>query len=198
MTHIDGYTDRIAKLYLTASRLVSLTLEIVSQDGGLIFHHWPFFLYQVFVAAASTLLKIILNGNFASKIDHAGGRTLLNSAILALRRMSFANNDLSARLSDVLAFLYSLPANADDRGDMSNSVRLRVRNRLSTSVVYDLLWQWRGHFQNNQHSALEEHSPGPYAPLQSDHVDPDLDAFALPDAFTFSWPDDAFRLPFAG
>ena len=158
-SNIDGYTDRIANLYQTASKFVSLTLDIDSQDGGLLFHHWPFFLYQVFVAAAFTLLKIIINGSFESKIDHAAGRALLNSAILALRRMSVANNDLPARLSDVLAFLYSLPANADDHGDMANSVRLRVRNRLSMSVVYDLLWQWRGHFQNNQNSALGEHSP---------------------------------------
>ncbi|KAL4939953.1 hypothetical protein BDV06DRAFT_213894 [Aspergillus oleicola] len=144
----DGYTDRIAILYQTASAFVSQTLDMDSQDGRLL-HYWPFFCYQAFVAASCTLLKIIKNGSFDSIVDVRTGRALLNSAILALREMSFINNDLPARLSDVLAFLYSLPANTAGQRDTTPSLRLRVRNRFSMSVVYDLLWEWRKHFSSH-------------------------------------------------
>ncbi|KAL4880548.1 hypothetical protein BJY04DRAFT_228209 [Aspergillus karnatakaensis] len=182
-TGLDGYTSRIATLYCTACAFVSQALEIDEHNG--LFHYWPFFCYQIFVAASFMILKIIMNGSFDSFIDVQAGKSLLNSAILALRRMSVANNDLPARLSDVLGFLYSLPNGGDDLGTAAN-LRPRVRNRLSVSVVYDLLWQWRKHFQTDQDSS---------GPVSGDHMSLDFDQLGLAGAFNFEWPDIAFEIP---
>jgi hypothetical protein len=144
---LHGYTERVATLYQTAYSFLSQCLEADNPDD--LFNYWPFFCYQAFVAAALTVLKILMSGCFDSIIDIPAGRFLLNSAILALRKMSIANNDLPARLSDVVGFLFSLPSPGPNR-QPTHILPLRVRNRSSMSIVYDSLWQWRRHFQMSQ------------------------------------------------
>ncbi|KAL4860323.1 hypothetical protein BDV12DRAFT_205208 [Aspergillus spectabilis] len=58
------------------------------------------------------------------------------------------------------------------------------------SVVYDILWQWRRHFQTNQESDGANSDP-----VGGDHMNIDFDRFGLADAFTFEWPDSAFDIP---
>ncbi|KAL3488432.1 hypothetical protein BJX62DRAFT_227371 [Aspergillus germanicus] len=180
---VSGYSGRVATLYETAYSFLSQCLETADRDG--LFQYWPFFCYQAFVAAALTVLKIVMSGCFDSVIDIPAGKSLLNSAILALRKMSIANNDLPARLSDVVGFLYSLPSHGPG-GQLTHSLSLRVRNRSSMSIVYDSLWQWRRYFQMSQ----EDMTP----PIGDEPI-MDFDQFALADPFTFDWPDDGLNLP---
>ena len=148
---IDGYTDRLVTLYETAATFMEHSLETENQDGDF-FLHCPFFCYQNFLCASFIVLKIMMNGYFGSLIDAKAGKDLLNSAISALRKMSVANNDLPARLSDVIGYFCALPDHGAVSGDTPDGLRLRVRNRLSMSIVYDLLWQWRKYFQMGQTS----------------------------------------------
>lgn len=144
---IDGYTDRIATLYRTAASLIEESLDMDAQTN--FFQHCPFFCYQMFVCASFVVLKITRTKSFDSLLDIGAAKKLLNSAISALRKISVANNDLPARLSDVIGFFCSVPSVR-----VSPDLQLRVRNRLSMSIVYDSLWEWRNHFQTSQGSTI--------------------------------------------
>ena len=145
---VDGYSDRIIVLYQTAYSLIEQCLEMDNQESGF-FHYCPFFCYQVFVSAAFIILKVMMNGYFEKLLDVEAGKRLLDAAISSLRKMSVANNDLPGRLSDVIGFFCTLPDPRVISGDSVDDLRLRVRNRLSMSIVYDSLWEWRKHFQSD-------------------------------------------------
>lgn len=124
----------------------------MDRDEGRLFHYCPFFYYQVFVCASLVVLKIMMNSHFQSLLDVDTGKKILNSAISTLRKISIANNDLPARLSDVIGFFCSLPDSQVASGQTIDDLQLRVRNRLSMSIVYDSLWVWRKHFEASQES----------------------------------------------
>lgn len=119
-----------------------------NEESGF-FHYCPFFCYQVFVSAAFIILKVMMNGYFEKLLDVESGKKLLDAAISSLRKMSVANNDLPGRLSDVIGFFCTLANPRVISGDSVDDLRLRVRNRLSMSIVYDSLWEWRKHFQSD-------------------------------------------------
>lgn len=145
---IDGYKDRIVTLYQTARSLIQQSLDL-DKDEKTLFKHCPFFYSQAFVCASFIVLRI-LNSGYQSLLDVNDGNVLLNSAISALRKMSVANNDLPARLSDVIGFFCSLSDHRPMSGQTTDGLQLRVRNRLSMSVVYDSLREWRRYFQTDQ------------------------------------------------
>jgi transcriptional regulatory protein LEU3 len=151
------YNTRIATLYATASSLITLTISLDSPPTNFL-SACPFSCYQAFVCAAFCILRIATNAFFqplvatstdASTANNKESATgLLEVAVSALRKMSVANNDLPARLGDVIGFLCTLPDPAVIGGRTADDLRLRqTRNRLSMSVVYDCLWTWRRHFR---------------------------------------------------
>lgn len=92
-----------------------------------------------------------MNGFFQSILDVGSGTKLLEAAIAALRKVSVANNDLPARLGDVIGFFCALPDPTVIGGATIDDLRLKqVKSRLSMSVVYDCLWTWRKHFQTEE------------------------------------------------
>ncbi|KAK2933639.1 hypothetical protein FoTM2_004883 [Fusarium oxysporum f. sp. vasinfectum] len=140
---MEGYKDRIVGLFSTAYNLVDLGQRLNARLQGF-FNHCPFFCYQTYVNAAFVLLKILTNGFFNPIVDAKAGKQLLESSITGLRQISVANNDLPARLGDVIGFFCALPDPAVVGGVTLIDLQLKqVRNRLSMSVVYDSLWTWR-------------------------------------------------------
>ncbi|EXA46385.1 hypothetical protein FOVG_07103 [Fusarium oxysporum f. sp. pisi HDV247] len=105
---MEGYKDRIVGLFSTAYNLVDLGQRLNARLQGF-FNHCPFFCYQTYVNAAFVLLKILTNGFFNPIVDAKAGKQLLESSITGLRQMSVANNDLPARLGDVIGFFCALP-----------------------------------------------------------------------------------------
>jgi hypothetical protein len=147
---MEGYKDRIVGLFSTAYNLVDLGQRLNARLQGF-FNHCPFFCYQTYVNAAFVLLKILTNGFFNPIVDAKAGKQLLESSITGLRQMSVANNDLPARLGDIIGFFCALPDPAVVGGVTLIDLQLKqVRNRLSMSVVYDSLWTWRKYFQIHQ------------------------------------------------
>ncbi|KAG7001281.1 Regulatory protein LEU3 [Fusarium oxysporum f. sp. conglutinans] len=147
---MEGYKNRIVALFSTAYNLVDLSQRLNERPQGL-FDYYPFFCYQTYVNAAFVLLKILTNGFFNTIIDAKAGKQLLESSITGLRQMSVVNNDLPARLGDIIGFFCALPDPAVVGGVTIRDLQLKqVRNRLSMSVVYDCLWIWRRHFQTHQ------------------------------------------------
>lgn len=129
-------------------------------EGSGLFEHCPFFCYQVFVCAAFVVLKILLNGFFRTLLVEEAGYKLMDAAIVALRKTSVVNNDLPARLGDVIGFFCALPDRAVLGGAGADALRLKqVTNRLSMSVVYDSLWTWRRHFQDESSTAESASAP---------------------------------------
>lgn len=185
---VDGYSDRIVVLYQTAYSLIEQCLEMDNQESGF-FHYCPFFCYQVFVSAAFIILKVMMNGYFEKLLDTEAGKRLLDAAISSLRKMSVANNDLPGRLSDVIGFFCTLPDPRVISGDSVDDLRLRVRNRLSMSIVYDSLWEWRKHFQSD--GGDNENSEETQEPLFSSEDMQDAMMFdhlsSLADGFNLGW-----------
>jgi hypothetical protein len=150
---LPDYNGRICALYTTASSLLELSLNLDSAPTHLL-AYCPFFSYQVFVCAAFCVLKIITNGFFRRRLDPVNGGKLLETAIASLRTISVVNNDLPARLGDVIAFFCALPDPTTLGGVGVEAVRLtQVTNRLSMSVVYDCLWTWRRQFMPQANEA---------------------------------------------
>jgi hypothetical protein len=79
-------------------------------------------------------------------IDSASSRTTFNSAIFAIRKISVSNNDLPGRLADVLAQLKAR-GNREKR-DWQN-LQPNVRSRMSMSITFDSLWEWRKGFESS-------------------------------------------------
>lgn len=113
----------------------------------------------MFVCVAFVILKILMNGFFRSILDNDLGMKLLEAAIAALRKISVVNNDLPARLGDVIGFFCALKDPTVIGGAGIKDLRLRqVKNRLSMSVVYDCLWTWRRHFQTEENKTAPQAS----------------------------------------
>lgn len=106
------------------------------------------------LAAGFGLLK--LNYSFLGQhgLDTESAKVLFRKTIFALRGMSVSENDLAERLAEVLAQVWMsgrvrAEPNEDNIGvgDSDDSLRLKVRCRMSMSLVYDAVWRWRQNFQ---------------------------------------------------
>ena len=111
------------------------------------------------IAAGFSLLKL-MNSFFARHIDIEYGRNLFTRTIQAIRSISVFTNDLPNRLAEVLAQLWR-SSGAGSRGTlatndgMDSSLRLKVKCRMSMSLVFDSVWRWREEFQAQGHGNLE-------------------------------------------
>jgi transcriptional regulatory protein LEU3 len=143
---LPGYNERLVALYASASSLITRTITLNDQRLDFL-NYSPFFCYQALLCAAFCVLKISCNTFFCEIVDAATGTHLLESTMVALRSMSIVNNDLPARLGDVIGFFCTLADHAAIGGHVADDLQLRqTRNRLSMSVVYDCLWTWRKSF----------------------------------------------------
>ena len=117
------------------------------------------YILQMLVAAGFTLLKI-LNSSVAHSIDIDYGRSLFTRSIHAIRSMSVLKNDLPIRFAEVLVQLWKgwgagLRTTHHDEGVNDTSLQLKVRCRMSMSLVYDTVWRWREEFQASGRGSLE-------------------------------------------
>ncbi len=117
------------------------------------------------IASGFALLKL-LTSFFAEFVDLNQGRQLFNDTIIAIRHISVKQNDLPSRLAEVLAQLWKYSGAAQGKfqpgsntNGMENSLQLKVKCRMSMSLVYDSVWRWREEFQANGRGNLESMSP---------------------------------------
>lgn len=113
------------------------------------------YIMQMVLAAGFALLKL-LNSFFASQVDIVTGRTLFLQTVSALRNISVLRNDLPQRLAEVLAQLWQASGAGghqrlfDDNGslrkDADTSLQLKVRCRMSVSLIFDSVWRWKEQF----------------------------------------------------
>ncbi|KAF4552760.1 Fungal Zn(2)-Cys(6) binuclear cluster domain-containing protein 7 [Elsinoe fawcettii] len=138
------------------------------------------YIMQMVLAAGFTLMKL-LNSFFASQVDTVSGRTIFLQTVSALRSISVVQNDLPQRLAEVLAQLWQASGAGgqrlfDDNGskpDIDDTLQIKVRCRMSMSLVYDSIWRWKERFGNVRNlDRMVEHPTQPDEPADHTGSDP--------------------------
>lgn len=165
-------TDLIKLLHATKDFLdACLQLEssmTVESTGGMSsakisLSHVPNYVFQMVLASGFVLHKLKntnLDHQDSIKIEH----DLFSKTIRAIRDISVSSNDLPSRLAEVLAQLWKSSRTASgifraENGQIfgvdgqnraieiqdgtDTNLQLKVRCRMSMSLVYDSVWRWR-------------------------------------------------------
>ncbi|KAL8800372.1 MAG: hypothetical protein Q9182_005227 [Xanthomendoza sp. 2 TL-2023] len=162
----QDYYLHLSSLWQATTSFLGCVLGL-DTSGGLLPHASNYIL-QMIIAAGFTLLKL-LNSFFADSGKLAHGRELFMKTIKAIRTISVATNDLPSRLAEVLAQLWKsggsgLRSEHGPGRSLENSLQLKVRCRMSMSLVYDSVWRWREEFQTKERGNLETAVKNPTNP----------------------------------
>ena len=161
-----SYQSDVLKLYHATTSFLSACLELrkpasnrmvtgnLGLSSNLTIANAPTYLFNIMLAAGFSLLKLHKSFLGQHGLDTEGAKEMFKETIYALRSMSVGENDLAGRLAEVLVQVWHsgrVRADTDeDRigiDDIDESLRLKVRCRMSMSLVYDSVWRWRSHFQ---------------------------------------------------
>lgn len=137
------YRERLLSLYVATTSFLEVAMKLETEVGPVL-SYAPYYIYQMMVAAGCTLLKLG-KSFFAAHIDMEYTKNLFNRTIWAVRGVSVSSNDLPERLAEVLAQMWRLSGSPQitSASDVDDSLRLRVRCRMSMSLLYDSVWRWR-------------------------------------------------------
>jgi hypothetical protein len=128
----------LLNLYETCSSVITLANELERSMNLYAYCTNP--LFQMILAAAFAVLTL-LSSSFSEYVNVEAGHKLYNLAVTAIKKISVTNNDLPARLAEVLAQMWRRGNRPMCEND--GKIWLSVRCRMSVSVVYSCLWTWR-------------------------------------------------------
>lgn len=145
-TTAKDYRQRLLALYVATTAFLEAAMNLETEVGPVL-SYTPYYVYQMLVAGGCTLLKLS-KSFFATHIDMEYTKNLFNRTIWAIRGVSVTNNDLPERLAEVLAQMWRLgsapsPRPSGDGADVDDSLMLKVRCRMSMSLLFDSVWRWR-------------------------------------------------------
>ncbi len=158
---LPSYREDMLKLYNATSEFLEACLGLENEVSvslsssythGLNLACGTNFIFHMMLAAGFSLLKLMHNFLSQVEVDTRGASELLTRTLWALRSMSVVENDLAERLAEVLAQVWkSGRVRAEPThniGDQSydDSLQLRVKCRMSMSLVFDSVWRWRKNF----------------------------------------------------
>lgn len=169
----QGYMDDLMGLWRATLAFLDLVFELENPQtettiSGGILRYSTNYIRQMIVAACCTLLKL-LGSFFSNEIEFERGRILFHRTIQGIRSMSIINNDLPWRLAELMVQMYN-GSRVDQRGQQAlnglsngherrtiidDSLQLKVRCRMSMSLVFDSTWRWREEFQAQGRGNLE-------------------------------------------
>ncbi|CZR55397.1 related to zinc finger transcription factor [Phialocephala subalpina] len=205
-----GYMDDLMGLWRAAIAFLDLVFEIEtasaeSMPSGFLRYATNYILQMMF-AAGFTLLKL-LSSFFAREIEFERGRQLFHRTIQAIRSMSVINNDLPWRLAELMVQMWN-GARVEQRSQMqqmrdngnSNSnghdrptviddtLQLKVRCRMSMSLVFDSIWRWREEFQAQGRGSIEamKNPTNPDSAAESSASSTHMDSTLIPPSQTSS------------
>ncbi|KAB8229141.1 hypothetical protein BDV23DRAFT_158988 [Aspergillus alliaceus] len=140
------YRDRLLSLYVATRTFLEAAMNLETEVGPAL-SYTPYYIYQMMVAAGCTLLKLGTSF-FAAHINMEYTKNLFNRTIWAIRGNSVSSNDLPERLAEVLAQMWRLgsaptPKPSTESSEMDDSLMLKVRCRMSMSLLFDSVWRWR-------------------------------------------------------
>lgn len=154
---LPSYRADLLKLYHATTEYLETCLSLEtsvsvnlpsSYSHGLSLCHGTNYMFHMMLAAGFSLLKLMHNFLGEYELDTKGASELLSRTLWALKTMSVVENDLAERLAEVLLQVWksgrprSTP-NSNMEGDIDNSVQLKVKCRMSVSLVFDSVWRWR-------------------------------------------------------
>jgi len=165
------YTEDLTSLWYSTTSFLECALNLETHVGKILIYSTNYIL-QMVIAAGFALLKL-MNSFFANHIEFDRGRKLFTDTISAIRMISVKTNDLPSRLAEVLAQLWrSSGASSrkphDGIENTDSSLQLKVKCRMSMSLVYDSVWRWREEFQAQGRGNLDC-TPPPSPPLLPPH-----------------------------
>lgn len=154
----QDYNGNLLNLWFSTLKFLECAFNLETPAGGVLLYATNYVL-QMIIASGFTLLKL-LNSFFAMHIDIVYGRNLFNRTIWAIRSISVTPNDLPSRLAEVLAQLWKgggagSKTSRSDSSPLDSSLQLKVKCRMSMSLVYDSVWRWREEFQATGEGNLE-------------------------------------------
>ena len=154
----------LTELYLAATSYLNRVSTLA--DKGYAIKYATNYVMQMLLAAGYTLHRLLYSF-FASLVSEEDGKGYFRRAIRALREMSLIHNDLPVRLAEVLAQLWQAQVNANaaktnkiisiPASNRDTSLQLKVRCRMSMSLVYDSVWRWREIFKSGDLDSAIEH-----------------------------------------
>ncbi|OOF96035.1 hypothetical protein ASPCADRAFT_146632 [Aspergillus carbonarius ITEM 5010] len=145
-TTAKDYRERLLSLYVATTSFLEAAMNLETEVGPVL-PYTPYYVYQMMVAGGCTLLKLC-KSFFAAHIDMDYAKNLFNRTIWAIRGVSVSSNDLPERLAEVVAQMWRLnnvptPKLTADGGEVDDSLMLKVRCRMSMSLLFDSVWRWR-------------------------------------------------------
>lgn len=143
---LPGYRERLLALHSATCNFLetALSLEI---NVGPVLPYAPYYVFQMMLAGGFALMKLC-KSFFSAHIDLDYTKRLFNRTIWSIRAISVSNNDLPQRLTEVLTQMWKqggspTPRPASASSEIDDSLQLKVRCRMSVSLVYDSVWRWR-------------------------------------------------------
>jgi hypothetical protein len=173
--------DDLTGLWRAVLAFLDLVFELESPPAdnmsGNILRFASNYILQMINAACFALLKL-LSSFFAREVEFERGRILFHRTIQAIRSMSVINNDLPWRLAELMVQMWNgarveqrsrqqqMANNGNGNGNgheartvVDDSLQLKVRCRMSMSLVFDSIWRWREEFQAQGRGNLEGQLP---------------------------------------
>lgn len=136
------YRERLLSLYLATTSFLETAMNLETGVGPVL-SYTPYYIYQMMVAGGCTLLKLC-KSFFSTHIDMEYTKGLFNRTVWAVRSLSVSSNDLPERLGEVLAQMWRLGgAPSTNNVEVDDTLMLKVRCRMSMSLLYDSVWRWR-------------------------------------------------------
>ncbi|RMZ78359.1 hypothetical protein DV738_g3843, partial [Chaetothyriales sp. CBS 135597] len=160
--HLESYREDLLELYHATTEFLEacLGLETESSTGltsssshTLSLSYGTNYIFYMMLAAGFSLLKLMHNFLSQHELDTRGASDLLTRTLFALRSMSVSEDDLAERLAEVLAQVWKSgrvraePSHNIGEHSRDDSLQLKVKCRMSTSLVFDSIWRWRKNFR---------------------------------------------------
>lgn len=140
------------QIYFTTTAFLDALWELERRQGSL--GHCTNYIMQMTLAAAFTLLKLMTSVFAGFAIPTEESTPLFARTIAAARQMSVKHNDLPQRVAEVVAQLWKRTVRSSGNptsfmGEplLDQSLELKVRCRMSMSLMYDCVWRWREYMQ---------------------------------------------------
>lgn len=156
------YDDNLRQLWLAVLDFVEHALALKSAEGDLLIRYSTNYIQQMLTAAGFALLKL-LNSAFAQHVDFDYSKSLFIKVVETVRAISVSSHDLPCRLAEVLMQLWRAGdvgknGTGSSPNNLDYSLQVKVRCRMSMSLIYDSVWRWREEFKSEGYAKLEGQS----------------------------------------